>query len=56
MTPKMPKEDPAVTAQRERERRLAQTDMEQTGMESTADLTRDLRRAYSSRYSLFGLR
>ena len=35
-----PKEDPAIKAQRERERRLAEVDAEQVGMASTADVVR----------------
>lgn len=51
-----PKEDPKVKQARERERRLAETESREAGMETTAQMTDTLRRAYGRRYSLFGLR
>lgn len=51
-----PKEDPAVKAARERDRKLAEAEAERAGMASTATMTSDLQRAYGSRFSLFGPR
>lgn len=50
-----PREDPAVVAARERERRMAEREMRETGEQSAATMTDVLRRAYGPRFSLMGM-